>query len=235
MRVWITRTEPGAGRVAARLGQAGVQCVVAPVLAIEPVEQQFLESEFVEIQDAVFLSEHAAALAGGALRSFGEHVRTFAIGQQTAARLAEFGVDARVPATATSEGLLAMDGLKRVTGRKVLILAGEGGREVLHQGLTERGAQVRRLALYRRSRVPLERVRAAVDPQQIQAIAISSGDGFHGAAQVWFAADGSPEVAVLTPSPRVTQMGGKLGFSRVITCRGADADALIAGLAKFEG
>ncbi len=91
------------------------------------------------------------------------------------------------------------------------------------------------LALYRRVQVPVSDVRPAIRPQAIDAIAVSSGDGFRWAAQVWFAAHGRPDVAVLTPSQRVTAMAPGLGFAKAYTCHGAGADALVDGLAEVAG
>lgn len=236
MRVWITRSEPGASRAAARLTAAGYQSLVAPVLAIARVPDAVLDAGAVD--DVIFLSEHAVKPGLALLQAAGltpSALRTFAIGPHTASCLADFGMRALVPPVTTSEGLLAMSQLAVVAGRRVVIFAGAGGREQLRQGLEQRGARVTRLALYRRVQVPVDDVCDAIEPAQIGAIAVSSGDGFRWAAQVWFAARGRREVAVFTPSERVTRMADGLGFSCAYTCRGADADALIDGLANFAG
>jgi len=244
VRVWVTRSEPGASRMAARLAEAGYETVVAPVLTIEPlpVSDSALDSVRARLAkgavDAVFLSEHAVEPGLRALQLAGvgsRRLRVIAVGPRTAERLAEFGLQALAPALASSEGLLAMPEFAKVAGRKIIILAGEGGRDQLRQGLAERGAQVDGLALYRRRPVPEKCLQGMIETAQIQAISVSSGDGFQSAAQVWFAARGRPDVAVFTPSARVTGMGEGLGFSRVFTCNGADVCALIDGLANFAG
>ena len=240
MRVWITRSEPGASRTAQHLAGAGHECVVAPVVAIAavPVADTALGDAAQPVSDVIFLSEHAVAPGIALLQKAGLELldlTTFAVGPQTAARLAEFGLRPIVPGLATSEGLLELPELAAVVGRTLVILSGEAGRQQLRQGLERRGGSVLQLALYRRVQIPVHDVRPAIRPKAIDAIAVSSGDGFRWAAQVWSAAQGRPQVPVLTPSQRVSNLAPELGFSRAYTCQGAGADALLAGLARVAG
>jgi uroporphyrinogen-III synthase len=61
----------------------------------------------------------------------------------------------------TSENLLAQPDLSQLAGVKVYIIRGEGGREALAEGLSERGARVRYLEVYRRRPAPLSEERRA--------------------------------------------------------------------------
>ena len=240
MRVWVTRSEPGASRTAAHLATAGHQPLVVPVVAIQAlaVEPKSLGQQTGPISDVIFLSEHAVVPGVELMQRAGIKLgglRAFAIGPQTAACLTALGVQPIVPAVASSEGLLACSELVALSNRTLAIFAGEGGRERLREGLEQRGGSVVRCPLYRRVPVPVDEVRAALEPAVIEAIAVSSGDGFRWAAQVWFAARGRPRVPVLTPSQRVSDMAHGLGFAQAYTCEGAGAEALLAGLAKVTG
>lgn len=74
-----------------------------------------------------------------------------AVGRATAQALAEAGLDATlVPERMDSEGLLALPALQAVQGKRVYILRGNGGRELLTEVLRERGAEVRAVEVYRR-------------------------------------------------------------------------------------
>ena len=74
----------------------------------------------------------------------------FSVGPGTAEALKQYGVVASFPELAGSEGLLALAGLQEVAGERVLIVRGEGGRELLGQSLGESGASVTYLETYRR-------------------------------------------------------------------------------------
>jgi uroporphyrinogen-III synthase len=76
-----------------------------------------------------------------------------AVGTATARSLSEHGLDPTiVPQRMDSEGLLAEAGLQSVAGRRVFILCGNQGREMIQNELTQRGAEVRRVEVYRRQR-----------------------------------------------------------------------------------
>lgn len=101
---------------------------------------------------AIFISPSAARrgleLAGGWPAS----VATLALGSGTRAELARRGVEATSPlGGADSEALLSLPLLRDVTGKRILIICGEGGREVLGEALASRGAVVERAECYRRA------------------------------------------------------------------------------------
>jgi uroporphyrinogen-III synthase len=74
----------------------------------------------------------------------------FAIGQATAAALAERGIAASVPTQTDSEGLLHEILAQTQSGQQLAILKGEGGRTLLSERLHSRGLLVTELPLYRR-------------------------------------------------------------------------------------
>ena len=77
--------------------------------------------------------------------------RWLAVGPGTAGALAGFGIQAAYPRIAGSGGLLELPALRFVSGGKVLIVRGVGGRELLASELTRRGAEVSYLEVYQRS------------------------------------------------------------------------------------
>lgn len=72
------------------------------------------------------------------------------VGPGTAELLKQQGVVASFPDLAGSEGLLALAALQEVAGEQILIVRGEGGRELLGQSLIESRASVTYLETYRR-------------------------------------------------------------------------------------
>lgn len=78
-------------------------------------------------------------------------VQVAAVGKATAQALREAGLDPTlIPDRMDSEGLLALPQLQQVAGRRVFILRGNGGRELLFDTLSARGAQVQQVEVYRR-------------------------------------------------------------------------------------
>lgn len=229
MRVWITRSQPGADRQAAALRADGHHALVAPVIRISPLAGPPPAGPWT---DLVFLSEHAVRFGVPGLRAAGVDpalLAVFAVGSSTAARLAELGISATVPRLASSEGLLALPEFVDPRRHSVLIVAGKGGRDVLARELRHRGARTGTFAVYQRE--PIDHVDE--DLTGVEAIVVGSGDGIEIMARLWFATHGRSDVPVFVPSRRVADLAGKLGFSRVYTCAGASADALLDGLRAF--
>lgn len=231
MKVWITRSRPGADRHEQVLQAGGYETLVLPVLAIDALNNPAPERDFDLV---IFLSEHAVhcSRAARARTDFCAGARVLAVGASTAAALKEAGISVSLPEDRRgaklqgSERLLASTDLQAVKGRSILIVCGEGGRMLLADTLRRRGAEVQQLRCYRRRSAGI-RLESTSD---IDAILVGSGDGFAYVARVWFEAGGDPEVAVLAPSARVTDLGAGLGFRRVINCAGAGAEDYLDAL-----
>ncbi|WP_412841263.1 uroporphyrinogen-III synthase, partial [Aeromonas dhakensis] len=72
----------------------------------------------------------------------------FAVGQASADAFSAVGITAACPEDPRSEGLLALPGLQQVNGKRVLILRGNGGRDLIARTLASRGALVHYCAAY---------------------------------------------------------------------------------------
>ncbi len=223
-RLWITRTAPAADRQAVEFAQAGYQTLVAPVLRVEATGAPCPPGEFDLV---VFLSEHAVSFAGSC--DFCGSAQIFAIGAQTATSLAAAGYSARVPDDQRSEGLLEMPEFAVLTGQRVLLVAGEGGRDLLAQTLTQRGAEVCDYRCYRR----VATTETALRTSEIDVIIAASGDGVAAIAERWFASAGDPDIPLLVPSARVAGLARGHGFTRVIECSGAGSRAILSALQRI--
>jgi uroporphyrinogen-III synthase len=223
VRVWVTRTQPGAAELAESLKSSGFECFTAPVLGVEDTGNPAPDGEF---DIAVVASRHAVAATAGVLAAIPTCI---AVGASTAAALAQCGVIAIVPEAASSEGLLELDAVAAVAGTRVLIVAGEGGRRVIDRTLRERGASIVRWEAYRRGAVPVSGLCATA----IDAIVVGSGDGFRAAARLWFDAQGDPEIPVVVPSARVARLGTELGLGQTINCGSAAFEAIRDALVRL--
>lgn len=235
--LWLTRSQPGAQRLAEQLEGAGFASWIGPVLAIQR-SQHLAENVAWPLATAelvVVLSEHAV-LHGQTLPWQGwvaAGAQIMAVGDRTAATLAQRGVLAQSPQRSSSEGLLAeLLPQALVKQRRVLLLAGHQGRDSLARELRARGAEVVELPLYRR--VPVAELDVPV--AKIGALVASSGDGMAAADQLWRAAGGVPTLPVFVPSVRVVELAKGFGWPNAYNCEGASPQRVIATLqSRFPG
>ena len=181
MRVWVTRTEPGASRLGAALVDAGYEAWVRPVLKIESIAAVPPKGQFAL---TVFLSGHAVEFA---VRNGWNSTPALAIGKTTRRVLASYGIDARMPDQSSSEGIIAA--LAADPPQSVMIAAGEGGRGVLERWLADRGIPAVKWCVYRRVAVEGSLDRA----EAIDAIVASSEAALRVIANMWFASSTQPE------------------------------------------
>ena len=218
MRVWVTRTEPGASRLGAALVDAGYEAWVRPVLKIDAIAGPPPVGKFAL---TVFLSGHAAEFA---VSNGWNSTPALAIGKSTSRVLARHGIDSRTPNRSSSEGVIAA--LAADPPQSVMIAAGEGGRGALERWLAERGIPMVKWCLYRRVAVG-----GSLDPTEtIDALVGSSAAALRVVANMWFASSRSARVALLVPSERVAIAARTLGFARVFVTDGAGDEAVLAML-----
>ena len=221
MRVWVTRTEPGASRLGARLVDAGFEAWVRPVLDIEPTATPPPAGQFAL---TIFLSGHAVEYA---VNNGWVSTPAMAIGKSTRRALARHGIDARTPDLASSEGIIAA--LADDPPQSVIIAAGEGGRGALERWLAERGIPVAKWCLYRRIAVS-----GSLGPADVvDALVGSSTAALRVVADMWFSSSRSANVATLVPSERVAESARGFGFTRVIVTEGAGDEAVVAALGRI--
>lgn len=188
---------------------------------------------------AIFVSPTAVARALPAILArhgaWPATTRAAAVGQGTARALEGQGVGPVLRAAdgADSEHLLALPELHGVDGERVLILRGEGGRELLASTLTQRGARVEYAECYRRQPpgadpAPLlDRWRAG----GVQAVTVTSGELLDNL----FQALGEEGAALLratplfAPHPRIADAARARGVVTAIATGPGDA-GLLAGL-----
>jgi uroporphyrinogen-III synthase len=184
----VTRPAGQSGRLASLLAAAGGTPIVFPLIDIRPASDVTVARDSFgrigEYDLVVFVSanavEHGCALLppGAALPSAS---CIAAVGVGTARALKAYGVSrVLLPAERyDSEGLLALPELTDVAGKRVLIVRGVGGRELLAATLAARGANVDYAECYERmppSESP-EPLMAAWRARALHAITITSSEG----------------------------------------------------------
>jgi uroporphyrinogen-III synthase len=241
-RLLLTRPAEDCAALAQTLGGQGVFGSCLPLLDIVPLPvSEKIRQAMARLQrcDAVIVVSKPAARI--ALDLLGDSVALtmpwFSVGAATAQILLEHGLDAHFPVDGDdSEALLQLPRLREAVsqpGAQVLILRGEGGRELLAERLRERGASVEYLELYRRDlpAYPPQELSRRIAAERLNGLVVSSGQGFEHLQQM--AGDAWPLIAQLplfVPSPRVAEQARAAGAQTVVDCRGASAAALLTAL-----
>ena len=154
-RLLVTRFAEDAQRLANILNSNGIFSIAQPLLAVrKSIEFNNVGFMFTNSYDYIIaISVNAVNYTEQALsgREWPAS-RYFAVGQTTQAALIKAtGQAVTIPETRfSSEGLLDLPCMETLTGKKILILRGVGGRELLAQKLTERGAKVEYYQPYQR-------------------------------------------------------------------------------------
>ena len=220
MRVWVTRSQPGAGRMAETLAQSGHVPVVAPVFSIRHLDVQIAG----ETSVCVVLSGHAVVAASQLRPSHGY----LAIGGATARTLAEStSLPVATPDSADSEGVVRWlsDRLAELRAAPVVILTGEGGREVIETFLGTSNVAYRRIEVYRRQLELLTTV-----PYNTDAIEIASLDALNQVYQLWTSVGGSLDIHLVVVSGRLAEAARMMGFTKVTVSAGPDPNAVSEAL-----
>jgi uroporphyrinogen-III synthase len=159
MRILVTRPAGQSAALCRRISEAGGNAMPFPVIGIAPPESEAEARRVLAACTAddvvIFVSRNAAVCALKLMEELPALLsgrQTFAAGPGTRAELERYGISAAIGPGHGGEALLSLEALKpaAVSGRRVLIVRGAGGREQLREELTERGAQVRYAEVYRR-------------------------------------------------------------------------------------
>jgi uncharacterized protein HemX/uroporphyrinogen-III synthase len=172
----VTRPARQAQRLADLVAGAGGRPMLFPAIEVEPLPPRSIP-RLEEVDLVVFVSPTAVHYAAEELRS--SSARMAAVGSGTKRELQSRGFrEVLAPEDgADSEALLALPELRDVSGKRVLIVRGEGGRELIADTLSERGAQVEYLECYRRvmpSAADLTPLMEAWDRGEVDAVTVSS-------------------------------------------------------------
>ena len=244
-RILVTRPAAQATVLAAAITAEGGEALCFPLIDIAPASDPAPLAAFVaargEYALAVFVSPNAVEHCLPALQAAGgwpPSLVAVGVGPGTAARLADFGVPARTPARRfDSEGMLELPELQpvAVSGRRVAIVRGDGGRELVADTLATYGARVDAVPCYRRlaprDAAPLV---SWLRNRQLDAVTLSSSEGLRNL----FALLNTETVAQLAqlpcfvPHPRIAETAIGLGLERIILTEAADA-GLLRALREF--
>lgn len=178
--VLITRPAGRADHLLAGLEQLSIPHAYQPLITTQQVSVKAREQQLLKDADLVIAVSIAAVTCLETQMDLMQlQMPLFAVGRSTAAALQRAcGRIVYAPADQRSEGLLAMPELLDVTGKHVVIVRGNAGRELIKQGLVARGARVSYVQSYKRVPLPLDGQRLSDQwrQQQIQCIVVTSNE-----------------------------------------------------------
>ena len=243
----VTRPRAQAAPLADAIAGAGGTPLLFPLLDILPVADPLaLEADVAGLPGAalaIFISPNAVAHALPLILAHGPWpvgLVPAAVGQGTVKALAARGVTGCIAPRERfdSEALLALPELagERVSGKRVVIFRGDGGRELLADTLRARGATVECVACYRRAGpaggvdILLERWRAG----RLDALTVSSSEGLRHLLDL-LDDEGRSFLArtpVFVPHARIAENARASGLQKIILTDAADA-GILAGLLAY--
>ncbi len=227
--VAVTRPAALAPGLAGLIEGAGGKAFLFPAIEIEPLAASVPAG----LDIAVFISPTAVRQG---LKLLSGRPKMVALSQGTRRELERNGVEGVIaPDGADSEALLGVPELREVAGRRIGIFRGEGGREVLAEGLRARGAAVDYIECYRR-------VRPRSDPSalvatwragKLHAVTVSSAEGLANLFAM-LERDLLASVPLFVPHPRVADEARRRGAREALVAGPGDDEMLAALVAYFK-
>ena len=230
-RILITRPRHQADHLCELISNIGGESILFPTIEIQPVlNSEELSACFIHINKynfVIFVSRNAVKMVlehyisqSGFHYNLSGQTQLLAIGTGTAAALTEMNLVNVLHAgvQADSESLLQLPELQSdlIQGRKILIVRGVGGRELLAEGLKARGASVDYAEVYKRC-LPEYDVQDCHEIWQNarpEAVIVSSNEGLDNLLKLTRETDQKQlfSTPLIVMSARTADLAKKLGF-----------------------
>ena len=238
LSVLVTRPLNQASSLISQLQLQGANVLHQPAIAIEAAfdsAQLPLLQSINNYDLLIFISqnavEHGLSLVSN-YQTIDKSLQIAAIGQSTQQTLLVNGFDNVISPQAgfDSETLLATAALsaEQIKDKKVLIIRGGEGRELLKDALESRSANVDYLDVYRRQRAAL-----VIDPTDLSSLDIITVSSQQGLENLLSMFDAVPKKQILdkiliTPSKRCSERARELGFNQIETAANATDNAMLS-------
>lgn len=248
--VVITRPRQQAEPLARAVAALGRTPLILPLLDISPLpDETQLRAALARLRDyalVAFVSPNAVDAAFAHIDAWPPDVALAVVGEGSRAALARHGVCGdrfRIHAPldsshSDSEHLLQALDTGALAGRKVLVVRGESGRELLPDALRAAGIDVETVAAYRRA-VPSLTPDLAASLRALLAAPndwiVTSSEALRGLAGLVEQLDGGASVAklqqqrLIVPHARIAETADALGF-KAVTLTGSGDERLLAAL-----
>jgi len=248
LQVLITRPEPQASGLADLANELGVNSRVLPLLSIVMAADLRGLDDLNHADIVIAVSKHAVKGASDYLneqnRQWPDSCQYLAVGQQSAeAWYKEFqsqtlNISQPIwPIEQNSEGLLQLEPLQDVSGKHIVILRGNAGREFLVEQLRLRGALVKYISCYRREALEnnLQKLGQLIPKKKVGSYVLIVTS----AEQLQLVVDNIGErqleyLSVMVPSIRVANIAKEMGFLSIYQSQGATNRAIIEKIKELK-
>lgn len=241
--ILVTRPEGQAASFCRLITEAGGEAIRFPAIEIQPI--QISEHEAKQLENwqqfdlAVFISANAVHHALSYIESTAPCPVIGSVGSKTAELLTASGfrVDLVPEAGFNSEALLALPELESLQAKKILILKGQGGRDLLRETLIQRGAEVVEVALYHRG-LPEANPEALNQKGlggEIDLVAVTSLEILSN-LQKLLGSDGQgwlKRVVLLVGSARMADQARAEGFSQIIVAADPSDESMFGAVLQW--
>lgn len=247
--VLVTRPKPQGELLCEKIREAGGNPVYLPTLEIIPFQDELAFEKQVATLDqfdwVFFISPQSVLQSATVIykywSQFPSQLKVAAIGAGTALALQE----AHLPVSLfpqqdwRTEGLLALPELQFLEGKKIAIICGLGGRELLADVLIERGAVVTRMIAYQRvlPQINMNQYIHLFHSRSIDIIVSTSNESLRNlltlvGKESWLDLFSIPLMVV---SERIASYARELGFKKIVMAGDASHNGILECLFKQKG
>lgn len=237
LRVVIGRPREQAAAQMSLFAQAGAEVLALPLIdilpALDPAPLQQAARHLASYDLVIFVSPSAVDQALPPLLAAGpwpQGVQPAVVGRGSAAALRRLlPIEPLQPDNgADSEALLLLPALQSLTGKRILLLRGNGGRELLADTLRQRGARVEIIAAYRRALPHIDL--APLYQPCLTALILTSSEALSNLLQMAGESrrQSLQSLVIFAIHPRIAEFARSLGFTQVLLAVGGDVAMLAA-------
>lgn len=240
LKVLVTRPRDQTIGLAQSITTAGGVAMLFPLLDISAVaDPQILREQLSRLSQfelAVFISPNAVQYGMAAITAASVKLpaQIATVGQGSARELRKLGIANVIAPTEKfdSESLLSLAEFTAVAGKKIIIIRGDAGRELLGDTLKARGATVEYAACYQRSKAHFSVTDLLREMPDV--ISVTSSEALMHLYEMVATPQPINQSGVLTtplfvPHPRIAELALQQGWKKVITTASGD-EGLLASL-----
>ena len=249
-RVLVTRPASQNQKCCDLVNSLGGEAISFPLIEITPVSESDQHYDALKCcildldlyQKVIFVSPNAARIGFDWIDTFWPQlplgIEWIGIGQQTVEQLDSLGFQAWCcPDGYDSEALLAHSSMQSVNDQRILIIRGNGGRDLMRDTFVDRGAKVDYCTVYYRSLPSYseESIQLKLLDRLPSALLITSGEGLTNLQTILSAVSAHRfqplySTLLVVPSERIAKLARELGFQRVTVATGPDDKSMVRAI-----